>query len=400
MKVLSAISVLFFTVQISFSQTWIQRASIPGLSRTALSGCAFQGKGYVGFGLTGGSTNHNSIYEYDPVLNSWTQKNNYPGSARRGAIFLSNDSIIFAGLGTNGNLTYKDLNQYFPQTDSWSAKANYPGTGGHLAFAALIGNYIYVGGGKNMLSGQHRGDFWRYNITTNTWTDSITQFPFGSRTAGITFTFNNSVYFGLGHNGSSSFNDLWEYNVTTDQWARKADFPGIDRLNANIFISKGKAIVGGGYKLGGIGFRDYYEYDPTNNTWSILPTFSAGNRSVSAEFAINDIGYLVAGWDSTQSSISSVWSFKPLITSTKNQKISEVNWTIFPNPAKNNFTLNLENETQAIYTIYSITGEIMMRKNLNSKDSQIDCSTLAEGTYLIQVFTNGSSSTKKFIINR
>lgn len=393
----------FLLISFTFSlsaQTWVQRASLPGAARTASAGCSFQGKGYVMFGYTTPNSNFNNVYEYDPILNTWTQKNNSPGSPRRGAFLLSNDSIVFTGLGTNGSITYKDFYQYFPQSDSWASKANYPGTGGHLGLAAIVGNYIYVGGGQNRQNRQHSGDFWRYDISADSWTDSITQFPFGPRTGGITFAIDSLIYFGLGHNGFSSFKDLWKYNITLNQWSRLADFPGIDRLNANVFISSGKVIVGGGYRLSGSAFGDYYQYDPISDSWSTAPTFSGGNRSISAEFVIDNLGYIVGGWDSSQNSISDVWSFKPLITSEKENIASNYSWEIYPNPANNNFILNLEKDTEGIYTVYSITGKIMVRKNFNAAVSQIDCSKLAEGTYLVQVISNGTSSTKKLIINR
>ncbi len=307
---------------------------------------------------------------------------------------------MYAGGGYDGTTTYFDFAEYVPSVDGWVIRANYPGYGTRGAKGVSLNGKGYVVGGTLNSSTPYSNQMWEYDPNTDTWTRQA-NIPLGATSGASFFGTDSLLYITHGHTGSSMHGALWAYNPNTNTWSQKTSFPGQPRLNAASINVGEDIIVGGGHQLvTGNVLNDYYAYNPNQDTWTPMPSFSGARRSSSAYFTIGNIGYLVGGFDSSSASLNSVWSFKPLITSTKNQKISEVNWTIFPSPAKNNFTLNLENETQAIYTIYSITGEIMMRKNLNRKDSQIDCSALAEGTYLIQVLTNGFSSTKKLIINR
>ncbi|HEY4799723.1 MAG TPA: hypothetical protein VII99_11650, partial [Bacteroidia bacterium] len=64
------------------------------------------------------------------------------------------------GLDSN-NVYLKDLWEYDPTLNTWSAKANFPGTGRFGAIAFGIGNFGYVGTGSDGLNSYN--DLWQYN---------------------------------------------------------------------------------------------------------------------------------------------------------------------------------------------------------------------------------------------
>ena len=75
-----------------------------------------------------------------------------------------------------------------------------------------------------------------------------------------------------------------------------------------------------------------------------------------------------------------VWQSTLSTLSTSNHDVESLNFTIFPNPAKNEINISsLENSLTTI--IYSITGE----KIITSKSKKINTSSLSAGCYIVEV---------------
>ncbi len=88
-----------------------------------------------------------------------------------------------------------------------------------------------------------------------------------------------------------------------------------------------------------------------------------------------------------------IWQSTLSTLSTSNHDIESLNFTIFPNPAKNEININsLENSLTTI--IYSITGE----KIITSKSKKISTSNLTSGCYIVEVKGLYSTKRKKLII--
>ena len=68
---------------------------------------------------------------------------------------------------------------------------------------------------------------------------------------------------------------------------------------------------------------------------------------------------------------------------------------IYPNPTKNQFTIKLENPADLqIINIYSPLGQLV----LSAKETIVDVSKFTSGLYTVEVITNKGKSTKKLII--
>ncbi|MFC2128134.1 T9SS type A sorting domain-containing protein [Bacteroidota bacterium] len=63
----------------------------------------------------------------------------------------------------------------------------------------------------------------------------------------------------------------------------------------------------------------------------------------------------------------------------------------YPNPAKNNITIEVDNFENAF--IYNLTGQVV----LQSRSKSIDVSNLTNGLYIIRVIANGASLSSKVI---
>lgn len=173
---------------------------------------------------------------------------------------------------------------------SWSQINNYGGSARYDAVSFVVGDSAYVGLGRN--STTYFADFWKYNSSTDTWT-KIADFPGGARSNAVAFTLNNKGYVATGINGSTKYKDLWEYNPQTNQWTKKADFGGTARSAAVSFTIGNKAYVGTG--TDGAEKKDFWEYDPSTNTWTGIASLSGDERQSASAFAIDGKGYVCAG---------------------------------------------------------------------------------------------------------
>tara|TARA_R110002049_G_scaffold212459_1_gene383579 strand:+ start:122602 stop:123690 length:1089 start_codon:yes stop_codon:yes gene_type:complete len=82
------------------------------VTRSNALGFTMNGYGYIACGERSGATN--SIWEYDPSLDTWEVKTSYEGTSRQDAIVFSNTSRAFIGMGRTGSLYLDDLDEFFP----------------------------------------------------------------------------------------------------------------------------------------------------------------------------------------------------------------------------------------------------------------------------------------------
>ncbi len=196
------------------TNTWTQKANFGGGVRQSAVAFAIGGKGYMGTGLDIGSTT-NDFWEYDPVNNLWTQKNSVPGNTRTGAVSFVIGNRGYVGTGFYGpTSTYlNDFYEYDPVADTWTALAAFPGSPRRNAVAFTAGNYAFVGTGKTGTNMQTE-DFWRWNRTSNIWTQ-IQDTTALIRESASAFTINGNgyVFGGMSSLSGGPFYDLWKYTT-------------------------------------------------------------------------------------------------------------------------------------------------------------------------------------------
>ena len=92
--------------------TWIQRASFPGIMTNGSSAFSINGKGYVTCGYSAGLSNvTDEVWEFDPGSNNWTFIGNFPGTNRRFPIAFALNNKGYFGSGTNGT-NFNDFWQF------------------------------------------------------------------------------------------------------------------------------------------------------------------------------------------------------------------------------------------------------------------------------------------------
>jgi hypothetical protein len=121
-------------------------------------GVALNNKGYVGTGNYA-SIWQSDFYEWDPLLNTWTQNADFGGGPRQGpAAFVLNDKV-FVGTGDSG-VNRKDLWSWDPLTNTWTQELDFGGAQRAYATGLTIGGRGYIGMGFFFTASAN--DLWEY----------------------------------------------------------------------------------------------------------------------------------------------------------------------------------------------------------------------------------------------
>jgi N-acetylneuraminic acid mutarotase len=219
------------------NKAWTDKGQFPGLTRMEGTIVAVGSKIYFGLGLRFEYVTPvymHDWWEYDPATNQWTQKADFPAAARTSTTAFAAASKAYVVGGYDQEVTegyLKQTWQYDPVLDTWEQKANFPGAGRDAAAGFGIGNKGYVGTGRgriivlnNPLTIYYK-DFYEYNALNNTWAQKA-DYPNATRHAAFAFMIRGNGYIGGGYNASAGYRDLYMFNHLTNQWVEKADYPG------------------------------------------------------------------------------------------------------------------------------------------------------------------------------
>lgn len=232
--------------ELSGGDFWIQRTAFPGKARSGAVAFSINGKGYIGTGFDGDDA-LKDFWEFDPTQGAngtWTQKADFAGSARRGAVAFSINGKGYLGTGNDDN-DLKDFWQYDPQTDTWTQIVSIGGSKRINAYAVVVGEKAYIGGGRS--NGTYQEDWWEFNPTneTNPWTkkeDTDETDEDIARESATTFTLDGKAFVCLGSRGAA-LGDVWQYDPINDSWQEKTTFEGVSRTEAIGFAVNNRVFV-------------------------------------------------------------------------------------------------------------------------------------------------------------
>ncbi|MEO6166214.1 MAG: hypothetical protein ABIO46_02705, partial [Chitinophagales bacterium] len=294
--------------------TWTQKANFGGDARRGATGFSIGDKGYIGTGYKQTGEIYGiflkDFWEYDSSNNTWTQKADFGGAARTGAVSFSIGGKGYIGTGGSVNMfgqnsvQYKDFWEYDPATNNWLQKADFGGAARTGATSFSINGKGYIGtGGSNDASGGNSmlyKDFWEYDTASNTWTQKA-DFGGVGRNFAASFTINGKGYIGTGgtgnpcSSGGNALKDFYEYNPANNTWMQKADFGGIVRYHATGFSIGSKGYMGTGNSCTIEEMGDMWEYTPASNSWTQNWDLGGPGRYWAVSFTINCKGYIATG---------------------------------------------------------------------------------------------------------
>jgi hypothetical protein len=95
-------------------------------------------------------------------------------------------------------------------------------------------------------------------------------------------------------------------------------------------------------------------------------------------------------------------NFDNLITSVTEQNSGNTTFNLFPNPATDIVTLNINENSYAEVTlnIYNAIGLLVKTRMFNKNQNQLNTSDLSNGIYMIEIKSQGLIENKKLIIQR
>ena len=270
----------------------------PGSERISSIAFSAEGKGYYGAGGTGNEWYHD-LWEYDPVMDEWTEKESEVPIYNR---------IAFS-IGDRGFLLCEDaLFEYNPSADSWIERASLPTYATTDATIFVIDDCAYYGWQMSKYA-----KLYKYCANTDSWT-RIADFPGYARRFASTFVINGKGYVcgGWATHYNHSLNDLWEYDPIMDRWETKMSL-GTDGFS----FAFGTSIDNKGY-VGNLKFDNgvvsdiIWQYDQATNSWIEFKTTSATAFHWDFDtFSICSKLYIVDSFKSCN-----LYEFDPLVCST------------------------------------------------------------------------------------
>ena len=390
-------------VAISKGDSWTQKADFGGTWRFGAVSFSIGNKGYLGTGAQGNFA-FKDFWEYDQSTNSWTQLADFVGTARANSVAFSIDGKGYIGTSGNDSITPgRDFWEYDPNLNTWIRKAFFGGDSRFMAVGFSIGNKGYIGTGNTNGSGGVF-DFWEYNPALNSWTQKAgLSYIVEGRMGAFGFSFNGKGYIGTGlnMNGPPTYlSDFWEYDTTLNSWTQKASFP-LTRMGAVCFSINNKGYAGAGAGDDTTGFKDFWEYNPSIDQWNRktdIPSLNVFSTGVG--FNILNKGYVYIG-DST----NSFWEYSPDTATGINELSNPIKTTLYPNPFSTQTTLTIsgsgvvETPLMASLQIYDASGKMV--KNISVGDKKqitINREGLKNGVYFIEVRIGEESIVKKVVV--
>jgi hypothetical protein len=399
---------------------WVRKADFSGIKRWSSVGFSIGNKGYMVTGAKYDNGNYicnKDLWEYDPATGVWSQKADFGGAGRLGAVGFSIGSKGYVGFGLTSPFNYiDDFWEYDPATNTWLQKTSIGSSGsreGAIGFS--IGNKGYVGTGCNhkLGYGKRLQDFWEYDPAVDAWTRKA-DFGGEARASAVGFSIGSKGYVGTG-SGSLLLKDFWEYDQANNIWNQKADFGGTARQSATGFSIRNYGYIGTGVygDSNPVNSGDFWEYSAQTDKWSQKPDLGGAARSGATGFSIGIKGYIGCGNTSAQGQSNDFWEYNQGCikeTNTIDELTNNVGWmqfSLFPNPNPGQFSIKLKTNTLEVFDIeiYNSIGiRIDKIENVSVEGTSIideDLQHAASGMYTI-VFLNKDKSekvaTSKFIV--
>jgi len=152
--------------------------------------------------------------------------------------------------------------RYSISTNSWTSMTSTPDTvqwGASLVYTG--GDYIYA------FRGRDTTDFWRYSISQNSWT-SMTSTPDTVQWgASLVYTGGDYIYALRG----SDYTDFWRYSISQNSWTSMVSTPDTVENGACLVYTGGEYI----YALRGYDTTDFWRYSISTNSWTSMTSTPA-----------------------------------------------------------------------------------------------------------------------------
>lgn len=235
-------------------------------ANSEMSVAELDGRIYVMGGYPSSRVTQRTVQVYDSAQNRWHLTTPLPIPLNHAMAAAANGRVYMIGGQTNSSGTTSFVNtvfEYDPATTNWTARAPMP-TARSAGAAAVIGNLIYVAGGRSPSTAQ---DFAVYDVINNQWR-TLADLPTG-RNHLAAAAVDGRVYVAGGRLGpgfeSAMTAALEVYDPVAGTWAARAPLPA-PRGGVNGIAVGGCFFVFGGEGPNGV-FTANEMYSASLNRW-------------------------------------------------------------------------------------------------------------------------------------
>jgi len=326
---------------------WYRKSDFDGRSREDAAGFVIGNYGYICGGYRGKTQRERDCWEYNIASDWWTQCADLPetADARNGAVgfsvgskgYITNGYTVYSDddpVNSGGSAYLSDTWEYDPATDSWTKMDDYPGTARRGAVSFTIGQYAYVGTGYAKDDKQLK-DFYKFDPTQasgSQWT-LLQGFGGQKREGAQAFVINDIAYLVGGINNGADVEDFWSFDPTRsdeNKWTRLRDikdesdddydddYTSIMRAYGCAFVIDGQGFLTLGQTAGGGLRSNYWIYDPATDLWRSSETedydytpFEGSSRVKAICFSTGQRGIITTGGAGSTSYFDDTWELKP-----------------------------------------------------------------------------------------
>jgi len=381
---------------------------------------------------------------YDPGTDSWELKANLPEPMGGNGICTLDGKLYVTG-GISGQIgteqLYKSVYMYDPATDTWTAKADMNNARTFHVSLAFDGK-IYVFGGMLEAGSNLPGRTVEvYDPELDQWTLLSPGAPAVADAGGCVV--DNAIYlfggladYGPSTSGTSGYTwDVWKYDPEKDQWSIYGRMPesnyqhSVCEFGGKIYViggRRGSWLVSGEvdeFELSDLVLDEFFP-ETTIGKWETIRldlsqhfSHQEGaplNYSICQSWAgvVSDsidgdtliLTGLGAGrvdlWvraESGKDVSGDKLQVEVLSTGISEQDQASALIQLFPNPAVDVLTVQLQKEGIHEYSVYSVNGQQVLEGILEGSSHTIDISTLDRGMYFIKVSSPELVVTRKFL---
>jgi hypothetical protein len=398
---LSAMIFLFacLATNIGNAQTWTQKNNLAGVPRQAMVSFTIGNYMYI---VTGGdnTTMYNTLWQYDPATDSYTQKASFPGTDRTSASSFVVGANAYLGLGTGATFNTKenDFWKYDAVADAWSQVASMPGIARSGATAISIGGKGYVMGGSSVMGPV--ADVWEYDPANDSWLQK-NNLPaiIGPRYGATGFSLGNEGYFGTGCSlNSDNHRDFWRYNPVNDSFAQIDSLPlYAGRSGAVSFVLGGNGFVGSGSIGDCLYYADFFEFNPATGHWTAIASLPVP-RACAVAGVVGGKAYVMGGRFSYMNMCGETWEYGSGLTTDVLPPVELLMVSLYPNPFTDAFSV--KGAQGANVMIMDMAGRMVQNERITEAEQMIHCETLPAGMYSIEIVNEGKIILAKKMIKQ
>ncbi len=384
------------SLDLSAQDYWYPRDTVKGPPKSAMAAISFENIGLIIGGLDEFGFKR-KMYSYSPFQDDWNEEVSLGGTSGEGLergsacafmLYHENTRKAYVCLGQTQTVAYmKDLWEFNPQSETWSQKANFAGTARRQSVCFTAANLAYVGTGEGATG--LKKDFYCYNPEINAWTQ-IADFAGTARRDAAAFELNGFGFVGTGDDGTLK-KDLWMYDIQSDSWIDKADFPGTPRAGAVAWSAFPVAYVGTGEDVNGVFKNDLYEYSYYLNAWVQRANMPAPGRKNAFAFYIDGVSYVGAGYNGIF--LEDFWAYSGTAGI---ESFERIDVKLFPNPVQNQLNISSDQLMRHL-SIQTMDGKEWFTSSQQINQVELDVTHWPIGTYLFQCEINGIPQVKKFV---